>query len=208
VSAGSNTAVGAAAVSTTEGFWLATSRLLLRRFTPGDAAWFAGLYADPEVTRYLGGTKTRAQADELFRSRVLEYYDACPGFGIWMTVDKATRTGVGFHLLNNVQGESFVQVGFTLARRAWGKGYGTEMAAAVLGYGFTVLQLPRIVGIANLPNLASQQVLTKIGLRRNGERAFAHPAYAAEGPMAWFECDRDEWLADRMPAAADLFALL
>ena len=80
---------------------------------------------------------------------------------------------------------------------AWGKGFGTEMAAAVLRYGFLDLKLPRIAGMANLENLASQRVLLKIGLERRGERAFAHPDYAAEGPMAWFERDAADWRAER-----------
>lgn len=42
--------------------------------------------------------------------------------------------------------------------------------------GFVDRQLPRIAGIANLDNHASQHVLTKIGLERRGARAFAHPA--------------------------------
>jgi [ribosomal protein S5]-alanine N-acetyltransferase len=56
--------------------------------------------------------------------------------------------------------------------------------------------LPRIVGITDLPNIASQRVLLKAGLRRNGERSFAHPAYASQGPLAWFERDAESWLAD------------
>ena len=71
------------------------------------------------------------------------------------------------------------------------------MAAAVLRYGFVDLALPRIVGMANLENLASQRVLRKIGLGRNGERAFPHPDYVAAGPMAWFERDRIDWLSER-----------
>ncbi|MNC93002.1 hypothetical protein D3C83_95350 [compost metagenome] len=51
--------------------------------------------------------------------------------------------------------------------------------------------------MANLDNYASQNVLLKIGLHRNGERAFPHPAYAAAGPMAWFERDREDWLAEQ-----------
>jgi hypothetical protein len=47
--------------------------------------------------------------------------------------------------------------------------------------------------MANLGNIASQRVLEKIGLERRGERAFSHPAYAAEGPMAWFERDAESW---------------
>jgi [ribosomal protein S5]-alanine N-acetyltransferase len=176
-------------------FWLETERLGLRRFTPLDIDWLAALYDDREVVRYLGGRKDRAQVLELLNDRILRYYDEHPGLGIWMTVDRATNTPVGFHLLNHIQGESFIQVGFVLSRAAWGRGIGTEMGRAILRYGFGTLALPRIVGIAHLDNRASQHVLSKIGLHRKGERAFTHPAYAAAGPMAWFERDRREWLA-------------
>lgn len=160
------------------------------------------LYGDPEVTRFLGGTLDRARTEEFFRSRILEYYDTHPGLGMWLTVERSTGRRAGFHLLNNIQGESFTQIGFVLARWAWGQGFGSEMAAAVLRYGFVDLALPRIVAIANLDNLASQRVLLKIGLHRTGERAFSHPAYAAAGPMAWFERDAAGWLAERNLAPA------
>jgi len=107
-----------------------------------------------------------------------------------MTVERATGTRLGFHLLNHIRGESIIQIGFTLAKSAWGKGFGTEMASAVLRYGFVDLKLPRIAGTTSLQNHASQRVLLKIGLERRGERVFPHPDYASEGPMAWFECDR------------------
>ncbi|HXT68436.1 MAG TPA: GNAT family N-acetyltransferase [Vicinamibacterales bacterium] len=182
-------------------FWLETDRLGLRRFTPGDREWLVALYADPSVTRYLGGTQTAEAVDRMLAARILDYYDANPGLGIWMTVERATGQSIGFHLLNNIQGETIIQVGFVLLEAAWGKGYGTEMATAVLHHGFVTLGLPRIVGMASLRNLASQRVLEKIGLERRGERAFPHPAYAAEGPMAWFERDAAAWLAGRGPAA-------
>jgi ribosomal-protein-alanine N-acetyltransferase len=180
----------------TQEWWLTTDRLALRRFTAEDLDFLADLYADPEVTRHLGGTRDRTQAEELLTTRILDYYEAHPGLGIWMTIERATGQRVGFHLLNHIQGETIVQVGFTLGKPAWGRGYGTEMARALLRHGFVGLALPRIVAIANLDNYASQNVLRKIGLRRNGERAFPHPAYAAAGPMAWFERDRDDWLAE------------
>jgi RimJ/RimL family protein N-acetyltransferase len=179
-----------------DGLWLTTARLGLRRFTPGDLDFLAGLYADPDVTLHLGGPKDRAQTETILRERVLDYYDRHPGLGTWVTVERATGTPVGFHLLNHIQGETIEQVGYTLAKAWWGRGYATEMARAVLRYGFEELALPRISAIANLGNTASHHVLEKIGLRRNGERAFPHPAYAAQGPMAWFELDREDWLAD------------
>ena len=180
----------------TRGCWLETERLALRHFTNADLDWLADLYADPDVTRYLGGTRTRAHVEDMLRTRALEYYDAHPGLGIWTTVERATGQAVGFHLLNHIQGESIVQVGFSLAKPAWGRGYATEMAAALLRYGFVDLELDRITGIASLGNVASQRVLEKIGLHRRGERAFPHPAYAAEGPMAWFERDAAGWRAE------------
>jgi ribosomal-protein-alanine N-acetyltransferase len=175
--------------------WLATERLALRRFTPGDLHWLAHLYSDADVTRYLGGTKTFAEVENLLTTRILDYYEVQPGLGIWMTIERTSGAPLGFHLLNHIQGESIIQVGFALSQSAWGKGFATEMALALVRYGFVDLGLAGIAGIASLGNVASQHVLQKIGLRRRGERSFPHPAYAAQGPMAWFECDASEWTA-------------
>lgn len=179
-----------------DGCWLETERLALRRFTPDDLDWLVALYADEDVTRYLGGTKTRAQVEELLATRILGYYEAHPGLGLWMTIERATGQSVGFHLLNHIQGESIIQVGYGLVTSAWGRGFATEMACPLLRYGFIDLKLARIAGMANLQNVASQRVLEKIGLQRHGERAFPHPAYAMQGPMAWFERDRSGWIAE------------
>ena len=178
-------------------YWLTSDRLALRRFTPDDIDWLANLYSDPDVTRYLGGVKDRTKSEEFLRTRILHYYDEHPGLGIWMTVERDTGACLGYHLLNHIRGESIIQIGFTLVKSARGKGFATEMAVAVLRYGFVDLKLPRIAGMASLQNYASQRVLLKIGLERRGERAFPHPDYASEGPMAWFGCDAVEWLADR-----------
>lgn len=177
-------------------YWLTTERLALRRFAAADLDWLAELYSDRDVTRYLGGVKDRANTEELLNTRILQYYDEHLGLGVWMTVERATGTRLGFHLLNHIRGESIIQIGFALAKPAWGKGFGTEMASAVLRYGFVDLKLPRIAGMASLQNRASQRVLLKIGLERRGERAFPHPDYASEGPMAWFECDAADWHAE------------
>lgn len=178
-------------------WWLTTERLALRRMNETDLDWLATLYSDTDVTRYLGGVRTRDQVADMLRTRIIEYYDAHPGLGIWMTLERATGTPVGFHLINHIQGETIIQVGYGLATSAWGKGYATEMATAVLRYGFSELNLPHLVGMAPMANIASQRVLEKIGLERRGERSFPHPAYASSGPMAWFERDRDAWLGER-----------
>ncbi|HEY6356957.1 MAG TPA: GNAT family protein, partial [Vicinamibacterales bacterium] len=98
----------------------------------------------------------------------------------------------------HIQGESIIQIGFGLTRSAWGRGFATEMASALLRYAFLDLELESVAGIASLANVASQRVLQKIGLQRRGERAFPHPAYAAQGPLAWFERRAAEWKAERV----------
>jgi RimJ/RimL family protein N-acetyltransferase len=178
-------------------FWLTTERLGLRRFTVDDLDWLAALFSDPDVARNLGGTKNRTQTQEMLNARILRYYEEHPGLGIWMAVERSSGEPVGFHLLNHIQGESIIQVGYALVKSAWGRGLATEMAGALLRYGFVDLSIPKISGMTTLGNVASQRVLEKVGLRRCGERSFPHPAYAAEGPMAWFERDAASWLAER-----------
>lgn len=175
--------------------WLHTERLALRRFTTDDLDTLARLNADARVTQYLGGVKDRAQTETLLRTRILDYYEQHPGLGIWATVERASGQVAGFHVLNHIQGETDLQVGYALFTEHWGKGYATEMAIALLRHGYGTLGLPQVNAITDLGNVASQHVLLKAGLERKGERAFAHPAYAASGPMAWFESRRDAWLA-------------
>ena len=118
-----------------------------------------------------------------------------PGLGMWATLERKTGACIGTHLLNHIQGETYIQVGYVLFSQYWGRGYATEMSIAILRYGFAVLGLPEIFAITDLPNVASQRVLEKAGLERKGERFFAHPAYAASGPLAWFEGRAAPWLA-------------
>lgn len=183
-----------------------TRRLTLRRFTRDDSEVIERLHGDPDVMRHVGGAIDRAKAQALLDERILAYYEQHPGLGIWATLDRDSGACIGLHLLNHVRGEAFIQLGYLLFPRYWGHGYATEMGTALLRYGFSELGLAQIVGITNLANVASQHVLLKCGLHRHGERRLAHPAYADQGPLAWFERDAADWLAeaaaDRAPASA------
>lgn len=180
---------------------LDSARLSVRRLTLDDLDWFARLLGDPTVARFLGGEKDRAGAESVLRARGLDYYPQHPGLGMWATLDRATREPIGFHVLNHIHGEPDIQVGYALFPGAWGRGYATEMSVRLLEYGFADLALPEITAITNLDHVVSQQVLLKVGLERRGERTFAHPALAGQGPMAWFVAERERWLRARGQAA-------
>jgi [ribosomal protein S5]-alanine N-acetyltransferase len=181
---------------------LDSARLRVRRFTPADLDFMAALLGDPAVARFLGGVKDRAGAADTLRTRGLDYYERHPGLGMWATVERATGRTVGFHVLNHIHGESDIQVGYALSPDVWGRGYATEMARRLLRYGFEDLRLSEICAITDLEHHASQHVLTKIGLERRGERTFAHPILASQGPMAWFVAERESWLSAHGPGRA------
>lgn len=178
---------------------LESARLKLRRFTLDDEALLYRLNGDPAVMRYLGGPLTAEASRANLQGRILGYYEAHPGLGVWATCERAGGRCIGFHLLNQVMGEEMIQVGYRLFEADWGKGYATEMTIALLRYGFSVLHIPRLTANADLRNHDSQKVLLKAGLHRNGERVLRHPmyaAYGASGPVAYYERDAAGWLAE------------
>ena len=175
---------------------LATARLSLRRFAMDDLEWFVRVNADPQVKEKMGGPTPRGASVRMFAERVMDYYGHHPGLGMWVTLERASGERIGFHLLNNIQGEHEIQVGYVLDTPFWGRGYATEMCVALLRYGFAALKLPLIAGITDQANTGSQRVLLKAGLTRRGDRAFSHPAYAAAGPMAYFQREARDWLAE------------
>ena len=173
---------------------LATARLRLRRFTLDDLPLLVELNADERVMRHLGGVQTQEQTRALLDSRILAYYEANPGLGIWATMLRGSGACIGFHMLNNIQGESLIQVGYRLFPRYWGQGYATEMSMALLRYGYTQLGLNSLSAIAEPANSASRHVLLKAGLHERGERSFPHPAYAKVPAFVYFERAAQDWL--------------
>jgi RimJ/RimL family protein N-acetyltransferase len=156
----------------------ATERLLLRPFAPGDAEAFAALNGDPEVMRFIGdGTPlTRAQSDEL-RTRIAAHWRS-HGFGLWCVAERAAPADcIGFaglavpSFLPEVM--PAVEVGWRLARGAWGRGLATEAARAALAEAFGPLGLASVISIVAEGNERSARVAGKLGMRRGADRL--HP---------------------------------
>ncbi|MBI3715791.1 MAG: GNAT family N-acetyltransferase [Betaproteobacteria bacterium] len=148
---------------------LETERLNLRRVTLADCKEIARMNSDPQVMRYVGDGKPRSrEMSETGVRRMLRMYDVYPGLGIWVGETRRARRFIGIFILTYIPRTVEVEIGYRLPREAWGKGYATEGATALLRYGFESVGLDRIVAVTYPQNRASRHVLKKIGLVDRG----------------------------------------
>jgi len=150
---------------------LKTPRLVLRHFERGDLDDLHAMDSDDRVMRFLGaGMKGRTREEcEVAIARVVERAVERPGYGL---LHASLRDGGGFVGgcgLFPVPEASDIEIAYRLPYARWGNGFATEMAAAVLAFGFANLALARIVGLAWPENEPSQRVLAKIGMRREAD---------------------------------------
>jgi RimJ/RimL family protein N-acetyltransferase len=156
---------------------LSTERLLLRRWREDDREPFAALNADPRVMEYMPAPHTRAESDHLI-SRIERGFDRC-GYGLWALELRASGEFLGFTGLQVVPFEaSFtpaVEVGWRLARSAWGQGYATEAGLAAVAFGLQRAGLGEIVSFTSAVNGRSRAVMERIGMRHDPAEDFDHP---------------------------------
>ncbi len=151
-------------------------RLSLRAWRSDDLDAFAALNADPRVMQFFPSALSRDESAQLI-DRMQAHIDRC-GWGLW-AVDVEGRC-IGFTGLSRPRFEAHftpcVEIGWRLARGAWGNGYATEAAQLALAFGFIELQLTELVSFTALINQRSQRVMERLGMRRSGADDFDHPA--------------------------------
>ena len=162
---------------------ITTERLIMRGWREADLAPWAAMNADPEVRRYVGPLLTFEQA----AAWVLNYQDDLDryGFGFWAVEIRASGEFIGFTGLNTMdKGTPFsgVELGWRLARSAWGRGYATEAGLAALRYGFDAVGLPEVVAVTMARNVRSQAVMRRIGMTTDPAEDFDDPD-VGEGPL-------------------------
>jgi RimJ/RimL family protein N-acetyltransferase len=169
---------------------LETARLRLRPWRDDDVEPLSRIYADPEVMLYVGPgtTRTRDQTEAAIeRMRSLW---ARHGFGMWALELASSGQMVGRQGLGLLAETPEVEISYCLARDAWGSGLATESGRAVVRFGFEVAGLDHIAGIAYPPNLPSQRVLAKCGLR------YLRDTRYFDADVHYFAITREEWDAE------------
>ena len=148
-----------------------TEHFIIRQATLDDVHSFVSFWNDPEVMKFLGdGTWGGGpKVVEKLLSEAIDFYSAHPGFGSWVTEDKATKQVAGEASLGCLTETGEIEAGFILSKTHWGRGLGTELLQGLLKYGFAKLNADHIVAVCHPDNLGSIKVLEKCGMAFVGE---------------------------------------
>jgi ribosomal-protein-alanine N-acetyltransferase len=156
---------------------LRTAHLVLRRWRAADRAPFAAMNADPEVMEHFPAALSQEQSDVMIDR--IEAAFAAHGFGLWAVEVAATGEFIGFTGLSVPSFEApftpAVEIGWRLARPAWGHGYATEAGRRALASAFTDYGLAEVVSFTSVHNVRSQAVMRRIGMTHDPADDFDHP---------------------------------
>jgi RimJ/RimL family protein N-acetyltransferase len=182
------------------GHALETPRLWLRSWREADLAAFAALNADPAVMAHLPGRLARAESDAL-AARIVRHMES-HGFGLWAVEVKGGAAFAGFtglqRVLFDVPFAPCVEVGWRLARAAWGNGYAHEAASAALSFGFDTLGQDEIVSFTVPANERSWSLMRRLGMTHDPADDFDHPRLPEGHPLrrhVLYRLSRARWEA-------------
>ncbi|MES2704045.1 MAG: GNAT family N-acetyltransferase [Bacteroidota bacterium] len=172
---------------------ITTHRLNTRFLTPEDAAIWLEYATDAKATKYtldnlLPGRTPEEAAKEFVHFAINRY--TSNRLGLQALIDKQTGDFVGQCglLVQEVNGQREIEVGYHLLRRHWGKGYAAEAAKAFRDYGFENNFAESMVSIIHPENEASKKVAV-----RNGMQLAATDAKFRDTDYHLYRITRKEW---------------
>lgn len=168
-----------------------TERLILRPFQLEDFKAVYEFSSNKEVQKYTGDVMIASldAAKDLIKKVWFKDYQEY-GYGRWATIYKPENKLIGFAGLKYLPSMDETDLGFRFLPEYWGKGIATEASKEILKYGFEQLRLKRIIGIAMPENIASNKVLTKLGLDFYKVDAYENDG----GAYNWYKLESEDYL--------------
>jgi len=147
---------------------LETERLRMRMLNSEDFEAYARIHGDDEGQKYLTG-KGMTRVEAFRHMAMLAGHWQLRGYGFWGVVEKETNELVGRVGFHNPEGWPGFELGWTIARDRWGRGYAPEAARRALRYAFDVLGQKHVISLIHPDNAQSIAVAEKIGETLEGE---------------------------------------
>jgi RimJ/RimL family protein N-acetyltransferase len=152
--------------------WILTPRLRLRSWRWEDVTLYDDACNTAGVMRWLGGIQSRTElCDDVAYFMASEARDSVT---FWVVESASAAAFLGFCGLIRIADEDGpcageFEIGWRLRESAWRQGYGFEAASAVLNYAFAHVGTALVVSRTARGNVASQRLMTKLGLSRRPE---------------------------------------
>lgn len=179
---------------------LTTNRVNLRLFERKDFPLFYSVFSNKEIMRY-------AWRDEINNEEeMLTFFEAYLSEGekankrnsyAFAAFDKEDKKFIGFadiiiQSLNSSGGCG--EIGYFLLPEFWGRGYASELAGAMTGFGFEGLKLHKVCACCNANNLNSENVMKKLGMTMEGELRKVRFKRGGWDDEKYYGILREEWL--------------
>jgi RimJ/RimL family protein N-acetyltransferase len=142
---------------------LETDRLVLRMLCESDLDAYAEMCGDPEVMRYIGDGQPLTRPLAWRNLAMMVGHWSLRGYGLWAAVERSSGVFVGRIGFWHPEGWPGFEVGWSLRRAFWGRGYATEGARRALRYAFTDLKQPHVLSLIHPENAASIRVAQRLG---------------------------------------------
>ena len=169
---------------------LETPRLLLRLPRRDDYEAWAAFGADEEATRYIGGTLARSPAWRSLAATLGSWH--LQGFGMFSVIEKDSGRWVGRVGPWQPEGWPGTEVGWSIAREAWGRGYAPEAATASIDWAFHHLGWDEVIHTIDPQNANSRTVAAKLGSTYLRMDRLPEPHH--EKPVEVWGQTRAQWL--------------
>lgn len=179
--------------------FLETERLVLRRFTESDADLLLELDSDPDVMRFINGGRPTPREAVIAKvlPRLLHHYPCTGDRGFWAAEERSSHEFLGWFEYRPLAEDSceVVELGYRLRKPAWGRGYATEGARALIDKGFSELDVRRVTANTMTVNSGSRRVMERAGLRfvRTYFGDWPEVIDGSEHGEVEYALTRDEW---------------
>ena len=140
-----------------------TARLRLRPLAEADADALHRLWTHPAVRRYLWDDRVVSREETAAALETSRHLFESYGFGLWSVVSHGTLIGFGGYWFFREPPE--LELLYGIGAEHWGRGLATEVARALVRYGFEERGFLEVRASTDAPNVASARVLEKAGLR-------------------------------------------
>ena len=149
---------------------LRTERLLLTPLEPAHLDDVAAMLADPVVMTYFPRPMTRPESDQWLRRTIERYAQHGTGLVAVLGVETGEPVWLGDCglQLRSFGGGTHLELGYHFARHAWGRGYATEAARALVALGFGHTEVPEILALIRPENEPSRRVARRLGMHIDG----------------------------------------